>query len=459
MMRLLRFGLRRRADRCPREWVLTQHVSGELTDTRAKNHIGRCPRCASQCASLRRVVTQAQELDAPAEMTADARNAIAALLLATDPESRSGRIRPVVAVGVPAAALLIAAVFWGTRGPWRAPTPSESTARTTTGAPDGKVPLGGGLGRGHDGSLGAGSDPVVASPRAAAGSRRSRAAIRAIGAARFTRVQLPPDDVVRLDDGTIVIEVAPLPGGERFRVKTEDGEVEVRGTRFQVSASRGKLTAVTVASGHVEVRSAGGGHVVLDPGDEWVSGAEEAVNGPNGATSNETGGLKRNQPGEAAASGEPARPLSKSRGSRAPAGPGVVDQTADPSSPFHAARASFDRAWSLLRQGDARRAAALFAEVERTSGDGDIAEDALYWQSVATARAGERHEARALFEGFLRRFPSSSRAGGAAAALGWLYVENGQTDEARRAFERATEDPSPVVRASARDGLRRTNGP
>jgi TolA-binding protein len=112
-----------------------------------------------------------------------------------------------------------------------------------------------------------------------------------------------------------------------------------------------------------------------------------------------------------------------------------------------------------LRQGDARRAAALFAEVERTSGDSDIVEDALYWRSVATARAGDRPAARALFESFLRFFPASSRTGAAATALGWLYFENAQNDKARQAFERAMGDPSPAVRASARDGLRRASAP
>jgi TolA-binding protein len=291
----------------------------------------------------------------------------------------------------------------------------------------------------------------------AAVAPRSRAAVRAIGASRFTRVQAPPDDVLRLEDGTIVLEVAPLPSGERFRVTTEDGEVEVRGTRFQVSASRGKLTQVTVASGRVEVRSAGGGRVVLDPGDEWVSGAGE-ING-RGATSKETREAQGSRPGEAESTGQPIGPPVRSRPARSAAGSTLVAPAAAPSIPPKAARASFDRAWSVLRQGDAPRAAALFAEVERTSGDSDIAEDALYWRSVATARAGDRPEARALFERFLRLFPASSRTGAAATALGWLYVENAQNDEARQAFERAMGDPSPAVRASARDGLRRASHP
>jgi TolA-binding protein len=97
----------------------------------------------------------------------------------------------------------------------------------------------------------------------------------------------------------------------------------------------------------------------------------------------------------------------------------------------------------------------LFAEVERlTSGQG-MAEDALYWRAVATARAGDGREARVLFAGFLARFPKSSRAGQAATALGWLLLDAGDLPAARQTFERAVHDPSPTVRAGALDGLRR----
>jgi TolA-binding protein len=449
MMRSLRLFLRRRRDRCPPEWILTQHLSGELTDPEVEGHIERCPRCASECASLRRVVTQAQGLAVPAEMSADVRRAIGARLLATAPVPRPWRGWPVVAWGVPAVALLVAAGVWGTRGTWRAATPVASsepsdgfrTSRDALGPAELDLPRRASSSEPSDGFRtsreSSSAQPVVGGPVAP----RSRAAVRAVGAARCTRVQGPPDDVLRLDDGTIVLEVAPLPSGERFRVTTDDAEVEVRGTRFQVTASRGKLTQVTVASGRVEVRSAGGGRVVLDPGDEWVSGA----------TSKETR--------EAEATGPPiARPV-RSRPARGAAESGPVAPAPAPAIPPQTQRASFDRAWSVLRQGDAGRAAALFGEVERASGDSDIAEDAHYWRAVATARAGDRPTARALFESFLVLFPASSRTGAAAAALGWLYFENAQNDKARHAFERAMGDPSPEVRASARAGLRRASHP
>jgi TolA-binding protein len=118
--------------------------------------------------------------------------------------------------------------------------------------------------------------------------------------------------------------------------------------------------------------------------------------------------------------------------------------------------ALFGHAWSLLRSGDAKAAAAEFAEAEGVARGQDIEEDALYWRAVATARAGDSVGARGLFNAFLERFPRSSRAAEAAAAVGWLLLDGGETRAARRAFERAALDPSPAVRASAQEGLRRT---
>src|SRR5205809_310350 len=79
--------------------------------------------------------------------------------------------------------------------------------------------------------------PVPQAGPTRATSFASRASIRAIGNARFFRAQPPPDEIVRLDDGRIELDVNPLAAGERFRVVTDAGEVEVRGTIFEVLAA------------------------------------------------------------------------------------------------------------------------------------------------------------------------------------------------------------------------------
>ena len=253
--------------------------------------------------------------------------------------------------------------------------------------------------------------------------RTSRASIRAIGNARFVRAQPPPDEIVRLDDGRIELDVIPLAAGERFRVVTDHGEVEVRGTSFEVLAFNRSLRSVSVSRGRVEVRS-GSGLSVLDAGDRW----EQAP--PPG-------------PAPSAAQAPPARqvPLPKQR----------ANQRASA-----AESALFDRAWSSLRAGNAGDAATTFADLERRARGRAIEEDALYWRAVSVARTKDSTSAGLLFREFLRRFPSSSRRGEATVALGWILLDAENVSEARHAFEQALSDPAAGVRDSAAEGIRRT---
>lgn len=409
---------------CPPGWKLTRAVSEGIGDPEVTQHLRDCARCAMEVEGLRKLSAVAPGFPKPGEMSDESRRAISARLLgvAPGPARRAKSRAALILVGAVGAAAVVVLLVGRT----------PRHAAVTTGA----------------------KDPAVA-------MTRSRASIRAIGAARFARIQEPPDDVVQLEEGTIVLEVSPIPHGERFRVRTTDAEVEVRGTRFQVSAAGGGLLAVSVAQGRVEVRSPGGGHVVLEPGDEWVRGAPINAGPPIGPSA---------VVGVHAPFGTPdiSAPTGVQASSPPSIGPIAEDSIqrrrpppVEPSAkqPAPAAQASFDRAWSLLRRDEPKRAAALFAEVERFGQGSGIAEDALYWRAVAIARAGDAPEAKRLFGEFLARFPRSSRGGEAATALGWLLLADGDSGAARRAFEQATGDLSPTVRASASDGLRRATQP
>jgi TolA-binding protein len=299
-------------------------------------------------------------------------------------------------------------------------------------------------------------------------------AVRAIGAARFSRVQSPPDEIVRLDDGSIDLDVVHLRVGERFRVLTSDAEVEVRGTRFQVTASDRQLATVRVREGRVEVRPFGGGGALLEAGDVWERGpqndAEDVPSSPGG-TVRAAGATDRSRPATPLAKARPLGEPEPSPRARHKNHTGAVppDLTASAS---HAAvhpnpgrgsddanargNRAFDRAWTLLRRGDTAEAAKAFEQVEALVRGTALEEDALYWRAVATARNKDPHAAP-LFNTFLERFPSSSRAGQAAVALGWIWLEQGRRDEAKLMFIRALADPSPEVLDSARAGLRRTD--
>jgi TolA-binding protein len=379
-----RVSLDRLLGRCPAGWRLTRAVSEPAGDPDLASHLVGCRPCADEHRRLGEIVDAAAQLRPPAEMPRAAREAIATRLLASSSRAfTTPRRKWVPAL---AGAAVLGAVFWLGLSR-RSPAP-----------------------------------PEITSPPA------SRASIRAVGAARFVRVAGPPDELVRLDEGTIVLEVRRLARGERFRVQTKDGVVEVRGTRFQVSAAGGALAGVAVSEGRVEVRSPGGARVTLDPGDEWVP--------PPPA------------PTDVAPISPPAAVVPETRTARLRTKPTDGGRTA---------KATFEKAWSRLRQGDPEGAARLFAEVEEVSRDRGIAEDALYWRAVAIARTGDTGEAARLFLDFSRRFPNASRGGQAATALGWILLERGDRDAAVGAFRRAMDDPSPNVRASATDGYRRAS--
>jgi hypothetical protein len=99
---------------------------------------------------------------------------------------------------------------------------------------------------------------------------RYHGTITAPASAHFTRVRAAPDELVVLESGTIHVEVSRLGQGERFRVRAGDGEVEVRGTAFDVTVDGGHMERVEVEHGRVEVRRAGAAGAVLGAGEHWT---------------------------------------------------------------------------------------------------------------------------------------------------------------------------------------------
>src|SRR5262249_1118357 len=156
--------------------------------------------------------------------------------------------------------------------------------------------------------------------------------IRAVGAARFSRVRPGPDEIVRVDEGTIHLDVAPLGVGDRFRVVTADAEVEVRGTAFQVTAAASQLVAVRVWHGRVEVPGGGGVAGGLGAGGEGVRSAAAA-------------------PATVLGAAVPPPPAPRSRAprlhARLPAKAAAARASADVSIDA-SGDASFDAAWALL---------------------------------------------------------------------------------------------------------------
>jgi hypothetical protein len=285
--------------------------------------------------------------------------------------------------------------------------------------------------------------------------------------ARYVAAAPGPDEIVRLGDGVIELEVEPLHAGERFRVVVGGAEIEVRGTAFIVAASAERLLDVSVSHGRVDIRPESGAPASLGAGQSWharVAGVAEApaVSAPSSAP-----------PARLTAAPAPQRPMPGSRARPVAARPSALAITAPqevprppaeappapaavaaPRAPVRSAEElAYDEAWQALRANNFGRAASGFSRVLLLAPDSALVEDAGFWRAVALARGKRSAEAVPAFRDFLETYPRSPRAGEAAAMLGWILIDARAYDEAAERFRAAVRDASPAVRSSAQAGL------
>jgi hypothetical protein len=232
--------------------------------------------------------------------------------------------------------------------------------------------------------------------------------------AAFDLASVVPDEIVKLHDGTIDLEVDPLQPHERFRVVVGASEIEVRGTAFSVTADHDHLLEVHVMHGRVEVRPVGDTAVTLVGGGAWTVPQITAVSVPVVA---------------------PAPPRRK------PAPKPSADQLA------------YTDGWSALRQSRFDDAVVAFTRTIASDPDGVLADDARFWQAVALGRASRSGDAIVAFRALVDEHPGSSHSAEASVMLGWLLVDAKQLREARERFTAGVDDATASVRESARAGL------
>jgi len=252
--------------------------------------------------------------------------------------------------------------------------------------------------------------------------------------AHYTIAAEAPDEIVRLREGTIDIDVRPLRAGERFRVIVGADQLEVHGTSFEVVAAGDHLVSVHVVHGRVEVRRVGTTPAFVTGGQSWH--AITASAGPPSPT--------RSPPPPRVA--PPAAPAHVVERAPAPA-------ESPPAAATDPQETAFVAGWDAMRRGELSAAAEAFARAVALDPHGDLAEDGTFWHAVAVARLHRAEEAIVALRGFIAAYPASTRAGEASVMLGWILVDRHQLDEARRRFQAAIHDPSESVQTSARAGL------
>jgi DNA-directed RNA polymerase specialized sigma24 family protein len=263
---------------------------------------------------------------------------------------------------------------------------------------------------------------------------RPRARVEAEPSSRFEHRRLRAvhdgamEEVLRLVDGRVRVD---LRGGvelDRFRIETVDAEVDAVDGELSARADVGHLVSVEVRHGRAMVRPRVGTPVSLGPGERWpsVDPAPRVTPIPPAPIDADAARLSRRA---AEIVAEPT-----------PRGLGPGEQ-------------AFRRGWASLSGGAPEAAARAFADALARDPLSGVAEDAAYFRGLAFDRAGDSDAANRSDEAFFRRFTASHRAGEVALRLGWRRLAAGDAEAARAWFSSALDDVSESVRAGAEAGL------
>jgi tetratricopeptide (TPR) repeat protein len=261
--------------------------------------------------------------------------------------------------------------------------------------------------------------------------------------ASFNLVSSQPDEIVRLTDGAVTVNVAKLSKGERFRIAVKDAEIEVKGTAFDVVAEDDRLSSVWVMSGEVAVRAIGHKEVILHPGERWPesNAAAEAVDEKT------IGPIEERSPQKTLQKTRTPHPLAASIQDEAPPVP-TTDERAE--SPVEEA---FNKGWQAYKAERWDEAVEYFERSYAADPGSGFAEDSLFWKAVVHDRRGESARAEAALQLFLDTYPKAHRAGEAQAMLGWKLLQSGDLKKSEALFQQARLDSSPKVQKSAEQGL------
>jgi hypothetical protein len=243
----------------------------------------------------------------------------------------------------------------------------------------------------------------------------------ALSGARWSQTRERDIERVELDDGAIRVHVRHQASGERFLVLLPDGELEVRGTTFDVRVEQGATTLVRVDEGVVELRIRGRGLTRL--------AADEAWNAPTAPP--------------ASSAQVPLRPsIRVGAGAPPPAAASTTPRPDDYGSDYGAALA-------LLRDGANDRAASAFHALALAGAGAPQAEDASFLEAVALTRAGRADAAALVAEHYLASFPDSFHHKEAAILVARAASQRGDCGKAREALAPwTTGSLEPSVRAA-----------
>jgi hypothetical protein len=354
-----------RSNECGRLWEVDAYREGRLGEKDAasfERHARQCDVCGAKLASDERLGRMARELPERGVPSAFAMRRLRTQVLrdvAAGESSSAGtswwRGRPAIAVGVVALAAVATAVILSGHRPEAQGRAGSGAATDTAAAP-----------------AVATASVVGLAPAVYAGS------VAELGDARWTQTREDGVERVALAGGSVRVHVRPQQQGERFLVSLPDGEIEVRGTTFEVTVAAGATTRVHVDEGVVDLRLAGRDEMHLAAGDTWTAAPSQPV--------------------------APRPPTARVQPTTSVAAPAV---TAPAPAPVDEGESAYAASVALLRDGRNAEAAAAFQAFVIAHPQAPQTEDASYLEAVALARAGRMDAAALAAEQHLARFPGS----------------------------------------------------
>ena len=368
--------------RCVKAMLLLDRSASGLGDAERlelEAHLAECTRCSEQAILVRRMVDSVKSVDFALEPLARARVIREALRTATPGGSPIALREPWRAwpfVAAAAVALLVGA--WLVRNRSNRPPSSQVTEIARKGnarpapvpSPSNQAPR-----------------EETASVDAPAGTRLElgRARIAAMTASKLAWSST--HSTLELHSGSIRVEVTPGRGAT-FQVRTKRFAVAVIGTSFEVDEN-----GVRVLEGHVRIAATGDGSLLatLSAGQNWwlSSSAPNDASAPTDLTA-EISQARRQLA---------ARQISSARSA-------LKRLLEQPLAPGQRAEAKSLLAECSLVEGDAAKAARLYAEVAAQYPGSLAGETASFAQARAELRAGDREAARGSFERYVARHPN-----------------------------------------------------
>ncbi len=266
---------------------------------------------------------------------------------------------------------------------------------------------------------------------------------------------------VSLLDGEIRVFVRKQAADERFLVVVPDGEIEVRGTTFDVVVRAGATRHVHVVEGVVVLRIRDGQQPTLTAGQTWDLPSEARTEpalpppAPAGAAAAEATAVRAPQlPGSGVTGATPANTRVTPPNPRVtwgtPPNPRVTWGTppnprvtwGTPPNPRATATTpaaddwmpDYELAMGLYRSGRFERAAEAFDRFASGHPGASTVDDALFLQAAALARAGRGDAAALVAAHQIERFPESFHRKDAAILVARAARDRKDCEAARRAL-------------------------